>query len=233
MNRTCRVFALLLACSALFAQTEWKAGVAKTAITPTEPIWLAGFAARTKPSEGVRQDIYVRALALQDQTGRAFAIVTLDLVSIDRQTADEIAAQCRDRYGIARDRLVMNVSHTHSGPVAGLQPLPFHDLTSEDKQIVARYTKELMRKTVDTVGAAIADLEPANLWFEQGLAGIAVNRRRVGQRSRPGPVDHDVPTLAVRSASGALRAIIVGYACHATALNDYLISIVLTGYAIV
>jgi hypothetical protein len=180
----------------------------------------------------VRQDIYVRALALRDATENAFAIVTLDLVSIDRQTATDIAAECLNRYGMARDRLIINVSHTHSGPVAGLQPLPFHDLTPDHRQVVARYTKELMRKTVDTVGAAIADLKPASLWFEQGLAGIAVNRRRVGQRSRLGPVDHDVPTLAVRDASGELRAVVVGYACHATALNDYLISNDWPGYAI-
>ena len=38
---------------------NWKAGLAKTDITPEGPIWLAGFGARTKPSEGVLQSIYV------------------------------------------------------------------------------------------------------------------------------------------------------------------------------
>jgi hypothetical protein len=41
---------------------------------------------------------------------------------------------------------------------------------------------------------------------EQAAAGIAVNRRRArpGGRKLPGPVDHDVPVLAIRNADGGL-----------------------------
>ncbi|MCC6861262.1 MAG: neutral/alkaline non-lysosomal ceramidase N-terminal domain-containing protein [Bryobacterales bacterium] len=216
----------------LAAQGGWKAGVAKAEITPGEPIWMAGFASRTKPSEGVRQEIHVRSLALQDESGKPVALATLDLVMIDRRTADEVAAQCLRRYGLTRDRLVLNVSHTHSGPVAGLTVMPLYDLTPEQRAAIGRYTGELIRKTVDTIGASLQNLQPATVWFEQGLAGIAVNRRRVGRRSLPGPVDHDVPILAVRDGAGTLRAAVVGYACHATALNDYLISNDWPGYAV-
>jgi hypothetical protein len=49
------------------AQThaDWKAGVARVDITPSESIWMAGYAARTKPSEGVLQRLYAKALALK------------------------------------------------------------------------------------------------------------------------------------------------------------------------
>lgn len=232
MKRAFAVFALFVSVTAVFGKNGWRAGVARGVITPKEPIWMAGFAARTKPSEGVRQDIYVRSLALSDETGTASALVTLDLVSIDRQTADEIAAQCMRRFGLARERMMLNVSHTHSGPVAGLTLMPLYALTPQQKEVVSRYTTDLIRTTIETIGAALQNLEPAEIWFEQGLAGIAVNRRRVGRRSLPGPVDHDVPTLAIRDAAGAVRAVVVGYACHATALNDYLISNDWPGYAI-
>ena len=43
-------------------------------------------------------------------------------------------------------------------------------------------------------------------------------------RGRSGPVDQDVPVLAIHGANGALRAVLVGYACHATVLNFYQIS---------
>ena len=226
-----RLLVFLAAVTVACAQPAWKAGVAKVEITPHEPIWMAGFGFRSKPSEGVRQEISVRALALQDETARIAVLVTLDLAGVDRQMADEMAARCQQRFGLTRDRLVLNVSHTHSGPVAGLVPMPLYDLTPQQKEVIRRYTAELMDKTVEVVGNAIQALAPASLSFEQGLAGIAVNRRRVGRRSLPGPVDHDVPVLAVRDSSGALRAVVVGYACHATMLSDYLISNDWPGFA--
>ncbi len=222
---------ILASCTLASGETGWKAGVAKTPITPAEPIWMAGFASRTKPSEGVRQDIYVRALAIDDGGGKPAVVVTLDLAGIDRQSADEIARQCQARYGLSRDRMILNVSHTHSGPVAGIVPMPLYDLTAAQRDVVDRYTVQLIEKSVGVVGTAISTMAPASLYFDQGLAGIGVNRRRVGNRSLPGPVDPDVPVLAVRDQAGTLLALVMGYACHATTLNDYLISNDWPGYA--
>jgi len=119
MKRYAGLFALLAGWQAL-AQTGWEAGVAKAVITPREPVWMAGFGSRNRPSEGVRQDIYARALALKDTSGKTSVILTLDLVAVDRRMADEVAARCLARFGVPWDRLLLNVSHTHSGPVAGL-----------------------------------------------------------------------------------------------------------------
>ena len=40
----------------------WKAGVATVVITPDEPMWMAGYAARNKPSEGKVHELYAKAL---------------------------------------------------------------------------------------------------------------------------------------------------------------------------
>ena len=92
--------------------------------------------------------------------------------------------------------------------------------------MVGRYTEDLLDKTVSVIARSIQNLEPADLEFEQGLAGFAVNRRRArkGKRHLPAPVDHDVPVLAVRSNRGVLKAIVFGYACHATVLSGYEVS---------
>ena len=57
-----------------------QAGVAALDITPKESIWLGGFAARTKPSQGVRQRIFAKALALRDEKGMTAVLVTADLL---------------------------------------------------------------------------------------------------------------------------------------------------------
>ena len=52
------------------AGAEWKAGVAVIKITPEKPVPMAGYAARARPYEKVEQDIYAKALALEDSRGR-------------------------------------------------------------------------------------------------------------------------------------------------------------------
>jgi hypothetical protein len=72
---------------------------------------------------------------------------------------------------------------------------------------------------VEVIGEAIKALAPAEMSFEQGYAGFAVNRRRVGHREYPGPVDHDVPAMTLRGLDGAVKAVVFGYSCHATVMN--------------
>jgi len=213
------------------AQTQWKAGVAKVVITPTESIWMAGYASRTKPSDGVQTDLYLKALALDDGSGKPAVFVTSDLIGFRKKVADAIAEGCEKQYGLARDRLVLNSSHTHSGPIIG----DFDPPASYEKQreVVRRYNAGLIEKAVATVGAALKNIGPVQLEFAQGFAGFAVNRRRdhPGTRGLPGVVDHDLPVLAVRKPDGALLAVVFSYACHNTTLGAYQINADYSGYA--
>jgi len=208
------------------AQTVWQAGVAQAVITPTEPVWMAGYGDRTHPSDGVLRDLYVKALALQSQPGQPSVIVAADLLGFPREISDAVAGACEKQFGIPRDRLVLNASHTHSAPVVHRNAFPVFNLDEKQWQAVDRYATFLIGKTVDVIGAALHNIRPANLKFGQGFAGIAVNRRRANpdSRGRPGPVDHDVPVMTIQNPDGSLRAVLVGYACHATVLNIYKIS---------
>lgn len=225
----------LLVCASTLP-ASWQAGAAAVSLTPDESIWMAGYAARDRPSQSVRQAIHAKALALRDTAaGTTSVLVTLDLVGIRRNMAEEIAARITARHAIPRERILFNASHTHSAPLTGeaatsyryrmgAQPGPY--LAAID-----RYTQALPAKIETAIDQAIAALAPATLHFEQGLAGFAVNRRRVGHRDFPGPVDHDVPVLAIRTPAGALRAVVFGYACHSTVMSDYAISGDYPGYA--
>lgn len=211
----------------------WKAGVAKADITPSEPIWMAGYGNRTRPSEGVLQNIFVKCVAFQSGDGPASALVTSDILGFPRDVAEAVARECLEKHKLPRERLILNASHTHSAPVVGRMLKPaYPPFTAQQEQVISRYTAELVRKTVETVGEAIRELRPAELAFGQGLAGFGVNRRRVRLRNLPGPVDHDVPVLSVREPGGGkLRAVLFGYACHNTALGNYQINGDWAGFA--
>lgn len=227
-----KIWLLLLSGLPLFAQ--WQAGVAKADLTPQESIWMAGYAARTKPSEGVRQKIWAKALAVRDENGTTAVAVTLDLVGIRRTLAEDIAGAITSKHKIPRDRILFNASHTHSAPLVGGIDSYVHimgDQAPKHAEIVKRYTETVRVRILEAVDGAMANLSPATLHFEQGFAGFAVNRRRVGNRQFPGPVDHDVPVLAVRAPDGKLRGVLFGYACHNTVLGDYEINGDYAGWA--
>src|SRR3954468_12897142 len=95
----------------------FRAGVAAKVITPTETLWMAGYANRTKPAEGKEHDLYVKALALTDADGTTLVLVTSDLIGLPREFSDAVAARVRQKAGLPRDRLMLTASHTHCGPV--------------------------------------------------------------------------------------------------------------------
>ena len=222
----------LLCLGSAHSQSHWGAGAAKVNVTPREPIWLSGYANRTQPSQGVLQDIYVKAAAFR-QNGRTSVLLTSDLQGLDVAMIDEIATRANREFGVPRERLVLNYSHNHSAPVTGQVLHLYYNLSGEQRAVVDRYTRWLTERMVQAIGDAIRDIAPAELTFEQGLAGIAVNRRRArpGGRALFGPVDQDVPVLAIRAPGGRLRAVLFGYSCHTTALSGYQISGDYAGFA--
>ncbi len=226
----CLIIFLSLSCPVTHAQfsgsvTGWQAGFAKTVITPKEPLWLTGYAARTKRSEGTLLDIYAKAFALEDQRGNRLVIVTTDLLGIPRALGEAIAEQARLRYKLARQQVMLTASHTHTGPAltgllggAGL-------VTPEQQSLVDQYTAHLQTQIVALIGQALADLKPAVLSHAVSTARFSVNRRVLtpegvkGGVNPKGPVDHDVPVLRVASPEGKLRGVLFGYACHNTTLT--------------
>jgi hypothetical protein len=194
-------------------------------------MWLSGYANRTQPAQGKLHDLWAKALVLEDADGRRALLVTMDLVGIDRGTSLEATRRLRERFHIPRKAIALCASHTHSGPVVGRNLSPMYDLDAQQQRRVDDYTSALIDKIVAATQSALDNLAPAELTWGQGEATFAVNRRNNVEADVPklrrdnllvGPVDHDVPVLAVRDQQGRLRAIVAGYACHATVLNGYL-----------
>src|SRR4051812_34378590 len=76
------LFALALStaglCLAEDKPAPWKAGAASVVVTPETNLWMAGYAARKKPAEAKVQDLFAKAIALQDEEGQKLVIVTMD-----------------------------------------------------------------------------------------------------------------------------------------------------------
>jgi hypothetical protein len=206
---------------------SFQAGAAVRVITPTEPLWMAGYANRTKPAEGKLQDLYVKALALRDPTGGKLVLLTSDLISLPRYLSQAVAEEVRKRTGLPRERLLLTSSHTHCGPLLNETLADMHPLTPDQPKKIAAYTSRLRETLIDVIVAALNDLKPARLAIGSGTARFAVNRRQptpkgiINGYNAAGPVDHSVPVLRVETPDGKPRAIVFGYACHNTTLSFY------------
>jgi hypothetical protein len=204
---------------------EQRVGVARVEITPEGPIWLSGYASRNKPSEGVARRIWAKALAFQDDGGRRVVIVTTDLVGLPRAITDVVGARVEKDYKLDRASLLLNSSHTHTGPVVRPNLSLMYDLSPEQDRVVRDYAVRLTDALVSVIGHSIADLKPARVSFGTGEVDFAANRRHAGADgvkigvNPGGPVDHSVPVLRISDTSGRLRAVLFGYACHNTTLT--------------
>jgi hypothetical protein len=214
-------------CTAADADRGWKAGVAVRTITPVESMWLAGYGNRNKPSEGKQHDLHVKALALQDPDGGKLLLLTSDLVGVSRELSEAVVAAVRKRTGLARERLMLTVSHTHCGPVTRGSLTDMYDMPEEYAKKIGPYSDKLVAWMADAAAAALDDLKPATLSYGQGTARFAVNRREptpkgiINGINPDGPVDHAVPVLRIDGVDGKLRAVVFGYACHNTTLQFY------------
>jgi hypothetical protein len=103
-------------------------------------------------------------------------------------------------------------------------------LDAEQMRLVDAYSRFLEERIAHVVGEAIGKLQAASLSWGSGQATFAVNRRtnveaQVSslreQGLLKGPIDHDVPVLAVHNSSRQLMAVAFGYACHSTVLASF------------
>jgi sugar lactone lactonase YvrE len=190
----------------------WKAGVAKVSITPRERMRMAGYASRKEPNEGTEQELYAKALALQDARGQLAVFITLDLIGVVERLRTSVSAKLRERFQLPDAHLVMNASHTHCGP-------------AYDSEEAQAYFAFLESQIVQVVSQAMESMEPSRLSYSTARCGFAMNRRtpsNEGFRNHPnpdGPVDHTVPVLCVQAPDGPMRAVLFGYACHNTTMG--------------
>jgi hypothetical protein len=217
-----------MAASALAQPVTWKAGAAKVVITPAQPMWMSGYANRTAPADGKETELWAKAIALEDGAGHKSVLITLDLVGIPRDLSIDVCKRIMDKHKLGREQIAIACSHTHCGPVVGGNLQTMYFLDADQAGRVREFTAELPTKIVRAVDEAIRNLRHATLTWAIGEVGFAVNRRENKEPDVPklkatnllkGPVDHDVPVLAVRDGTGKLTAVVFGYACHATVMG--------------
>jgi len=226
--------------SPAFSQTQtglWQVGIARIDITPTDTLWMAGYAARDHAAEGTSHKLWAKAIAIKDSSGYTGLLVTTDVLGFPKNMSDSIRDRLGEKYQLSRAQIILNSSHTHSGPVLRQGLYDIYPMSAAHIEKIEDYTRQLEDKIVSLAGEALKNMRPMRLFADNGVVRFQVNRRNNNASTLSafshlnGPNDYAVPVLKATNPAGEPAVILFGYACHATTLNDYLWSGDYPGFA--
>ena len=125
--------------------------------------------------------------------------------------------------GIGFDAIVVNASHTHSGPMTGFEG--YATLKAKPREIQA-YEDDVVTRTVLLAQEALAQLAPAEVRVCRGISDVGINRRRcdmegnMGMGPDPyGAYNRDLWVLDVKTSDG--RCVAFSYGCHPVLVYGY------------
>jgi hypothetical protein len=190
---------------------RFKAGWDSCSITPPIGTPLAGFGARRgKPSKGVHDELFVRALAVSDGTDMA-VIVGADMLIVPENVAERVRARISEQTTLTANEILFNASHTHSGPGAFAPGFASRIANGPYNQKVSDL---LVRAFTEAIVEAYRSLEPAKVTHGSVEAPEYITNRT----RRDGPVDSELSYMLIEQ-QDADRCFVVSYSAHPTILG--------------
>jgi hypothetical protein len=197
------------------------AGVARAVITPPVGIRMLGYTVQEGVSDSVERDLTATALILSDRRVKA-VLLACDLLWVPQPHVERIRNRIGGRLGIPGEHVLINGSHTHSGPMfPGWQ-----GEQAGQQQIQERYLAYLEEALVGVSASADRTLQPARIGAGQGSAPLGVNRRerlpdgRVVIGENPlGAVDRSVGVLRIDDLVGKPLVTVMIAGCHTVVLG--------------
>lgn len=210
-----------------------KAGVAKDIITPPIGTPLAGYAFKKESSVGIHDELYVRALVLEQEKTRV-ALAVSDVIGFERSLVEKIRTMVEDRVGIPKKNVMVAATHTHAGPV-GL--FGFKEYKGVFHSVSGAYMGDkLDQALVEIISRKIAGaIQRASCHLQEVQVGTLIGKaEEIGKnrRTSAGINDPDVIVTLIEGTDGPL-SILYSYACHPTVLHqdNRLISADFPGYS--
>mgnify|MGYP000901791593 FL=1 len=196
------------------------AGVSKKMITPDAGIDLAGFGRLDRKNIGVHDNLHVTTLALK-QNEKCVLIICADLIGFGFQLTKDIKNDIKKKYGLTEDEILLNASHTHSGPQTLENMLVTLGKRNEN---YVRYFKECVLSSVDE---ALSSMEEISIYYGKTECNIGINRRLIldgkanFQPNEKGLSDKSVTVMKIMK-DDVVKAVLFSYACHPSTIGaDY------------
>ncbi len=201
------------------SQGKLFAGFGRASLTPDTTsagfgtsLPLAGYGKRRgKPATGLRDSLFVKAIALRVREDVA-VLVSQDALIMHSEVTRRVGELLREKQlGLLPEQVLYSATHSHSC-VGGWGEGIIYELFAGpyDARVVDWWAEQV----VQAIGKALDDLTPAEYATARFDASAFVRNRLIGERGR---IDSTFSLLALRQADGDI-AVAGAYAAHATVL---------------
>ncbi len=191
---------------------QFKAGWARRSIAPPAGTPLAGFGDRKgKPSTGVHDEIFVKALAVSDGKNTA-VIVGADMLIVPENVAELVRARVSGRTTLTPNDILFGASHNHSSLGAFG---PGYTSNAFNGRYDPNIPDFLAQAFTEAIVEAYQSLEPAKM-MHGGVDASEYIRNRTRSTA---PVDSELSYMCIEQ-EDTDRCVLVSYSAHATILGS-------------
>lgn len=194
-----------------------EANVAVIKLTPPLEMGytLGGYGARmSKPAEGIHDDIWAKALVLNDG-GKKYAIVTLDILGLPPNVKPQVIEKLNQEEW-TEENIMFLPSHSHTS----LEMFALNDKNIFNLAPIGIFQAQLLdfvvQALVDLIKSADQDLKPVKIGSQsKQIEGL--NRNRRGEPF----VDKTLTVTRIDHIDGQAMAVLVNWTGHPTIMDEH------------
>ena len=205
--------------------TTARAGWAEIETTPPLGLPMGGRGPRFTPGKEVLDPLIAQATVLEDSGGNRTLWISVDLVGLSPVIAEPLRYDLSALTGIPIEAVILNYSHTHSGPMGGFEG---YATTLPKPPELHAYDESLCRNIIRAALAAVESLQPVTVTEYRGASKVGINRRRKGPSGETGmgpdpdgAHNTDLWLIDVSALDGDDRCVVYSYGCHPVIVYGY------------
>jgi len=194
-----------------------KIGIAREIITPKLGGLFMGYGS-DKGSTAIHDDLTVTALAIEYGKTKV-VLMSATVCLIGNELTAKVRTLCGEVAGVPAANVILNATHTHSGPITTNYGDSSYDVAYCDSIFVP--------KCVAAAKAAAKEMKPATVGVAKTESKVGINRRQLLANDRVilgqnpwGPYDSEMTVISFKGDDGKSLANIVHCAAHCTAIGS-------------
>ena len=205
--------------------TTARAGWAEVETTPPLGLPMGGRGPRFTPGAHILDPLCAQATVLEDSRGKRTLWISADLIGLAPVIAEPLRYDLSALTGIPIEAVVLNFSHTHSGPMGGFEG---YATTLPKPRELHAYDESLCRNIVRAALAAVDKLQPVSVTEYRAASAVGINRRRKNPKGEiqmgpnpDGAHNPDLWLIDVSATESDDQCVVFSYGCHPVIVYGY------------